>query len=176
MTRSGGRPPGGASPPAAALAGAAALAMLAAGPEAAGAPGPGEAGEGRQAAATVEMTNELAFTPDSVVIRAGQSVEFRNSSALVHTVTGDPSKATLDASVRLPDGAEPFDSGRLEPGEDYTRTFETPGRYRYFCVPHEGARMRGTVVVKPASGGDGSPRGTRDPTAGRGPSGRGPGP
>lgn len=110
------------------------------------------AGLGSRAAATVEMTNELTFTPDTVVVRAGQSVEFRNTSALVHTVTADPSKATLDASVRLPDGAEPFDSGRLDPGETFTRTFETPGRYAYFCIPHEGARMRGTVVVKPAGG------------------------
>lgn len=106
-------------------------------------------GERAGAADTVEMTNRLTFAPDTVVIRAGESVEFRNTSALVHTVTADPAKASLEASVHLPDGAEPFDSGRLEPDETFTRTFETPGRYGYFCIPHEGAKMRGTVVVKP---------------------------
>lgn len=122
---------------AAALAGAVALIAAA-----------GTSGAPRQAAATVEMTNQLTFTPDTVVIRAGETVEFRNSSALVHTVTGDPSRASLEESVRLPVGAEPFRSGRLEPGTSFSHTFETPGTYRYFCVPHEGARMRGTVIVE----------------------------
>lgn len=102
----------------------------------------------RDAAATVEMTNQLTFTPDTVVIRAGETVEFRNSSALVHTVTGDPSRASLEESVRLPEGAEPFHSGRLKPGADFSHTFEAPGTYRYFCVPHEGAKMRATVIVE----------------------------
>lgn len=121
---------------AAALAGAVALIA------AAGARAP------QDAAATVEMTNQLTFTPDSVVIGVGETVEFRNTSALVHTVTADPSKASLDASVALPEGAEPFDSGRLEPDGSYSHTFETAGTYRYFCVPHEGAEMRGVVVVE----------------------------
>ena len=101
----------------------------------------------REAAVTVEMTNQLTFAPDTVVIRAGETVEFRNTSALVHTVTGDPSTASVDASVHLPDNAEPFDSGRIEPGESFSHTFESAGTYRYFCVPHEGAKMRGVVVV-----------------------------
>lgn len=122
---------------AAALAGAVALIA------AAGASG------SRRAAAAVEMTNQLTFAPDSVVIRAGQSVRFRNTSVLVHTATGDPSRASLEASVRLPEGASPFHSGRLEPGQTFSHTFRTPGRYRYFCVPHEGAEMRGVVIVKP---------------------------
>ena len=99
-------------------------------------------------AATVEMTNQLTFTPDSVAIGVGETVEFHNTSALVHTVTGDPSRASLDASVRLPGGAEPFHSGRMKPGATFSHTFEAAGTYRYFCVPHEGAKMRGVVVVE----------------------------
>ncbi|WP_263792166.1 cupredoxin domain-containing protein [Salinibacter sp.] len=49
---------------------------------------------------------------------------------------------------RLPDGATPFHSGDLEPEATFEYTFETPGRYRYFCVPHEAA-MRGVVIVEP---------------------------
>lgn len=148
----------------AALVAAAALAgSAAAGPSSPAAPGrpgasPPPGARHDTVAASVEMTNQLTFAPDSVVIRAGQSVRFENASALVHTVTGDPSEASLEASVRLPEGAEPFHSGRLAPGGSFVHAFETPGRYRYFCVPHEGAEMRGTVVVRPAgSGPDRSP-------------------
>lgn len=130
-----------------------ALATAAAGSLPHGTPAPGPDGSGvrdspEPPADTVTMTNELTFAPDSVVIEAGQTVLFRNASALVHTVTADPSKASLQASVHLPDGAKPFDSGQLAPDEEFSRTFDTPGRYRYFCVPHEGAKMRGTVVVR----------------------------
>ena len=102
----------------------------------------------QEATATVEMTNQLTFTSDSVVIGVGETVEFRNTSALVHTVTGDPSRSSLDASVHLPEGAEPFHSGRMKPGETFSHTFESTGTYRYFCVPHEGAKMHGVVVVR----------------------------
>ena len=121
---------------AAALAGAVALIAAA------------EASAPQDAAATVEMTDQLTFTPDSVVIGVGETVEFRNTSALVHTLTGDPSRASLDASVRLPGGAEPFHSGPMKPGGTVSHTFETAGTCRYFCVPHEGAMMRGVVVVE----------------------------
>lgn len=108
----------------------------------------GVPGAAQEPAATVEMTNQLTFTPDTVVVRAGETVEFRNTSALVHTVTGDPSKASLEGSVRLPEGAERFHSGRMKPGTGFSHTFETPGTYRYLCVPHEGAEMRGTIIVE----------------------------
>lgn len=98
-------------------------------------------------AATVEMTNSLEFTPDTVVIRTGQSVHWKNTSLLVHTVTGDPAKETKEISASLPDGAQPFDSGNLDPEETFQHTFTVPGTYGYFCIPHEAA-MRGVVIVK----------------------------
>lgn len=33
-------------------------------------------------------------------------------------------------------------------GETYTHTYQVAGKYRYFCVPHEGDEMIGTVSVK----------------------------
>ncbi|MDX1618649.1 MAG: plastocyanin/azurin family copper-binding protein [Balneolaceae bacterium] len=99
-------------------------------------------------AATVGMTNTMKYTPDTVRIEAGESVRWRNSSLLVHSITGDPSESTVDGSVRLPEGAEPFDSGLMDPEATYTHTFETPGTYQYFCIPHEGARMYGWVIVE----------------------------
>ncbi len=101
-----------------------------------------------EADAVVMMTNDLKFTPATVTIQRGQTVEWRNTSLLVHTVTADPAKATLAESVRLPDGAPAFDSGTLDPEATFRHTFTVPGTYRYFCVPHEGAKMRGTVIVE----------------------------
>ena len=98
-------------------------------------------------AIVVEMTT-LTFSPLSVTIRAGEAVEWRNTSLLVHTVTGDPSKATIEGSASLPSGGQAFDSGELNPQAIFRHTFRIPGTYRYFCIPHEGVRMRGTVVVQ----------------------------
>jgi plastocyanin len=99
-------------------------------------------------AAEVGMTNTLEFAPDTVRIDVGETVRWTNSSVIVHTVTADPDAATLDESVRLPDGADPFDSGTLDPEATYEHTFDGPGTYRYFCIPHEGTKMYGTVIVE----------------------------
>ncbi|WP_241997224.1 plastocyanin/azurin family copper-binding protein [Halorubrum sp. SD626R] len=36
----------------------------------------------------------------------------------------------------------------MAPSENYEHTFEEPGTYEYFCIPHEGSGMVGTVRVK----------------------------
>jgi plastocyanin len=95
----------------------------------------------------VEMTNQLTFSPSSVTIQVGDSVTWRNTSQLAHTSTCDASKANdPEASVRLPAGAEPWDSGILTPGGEFSHTFETAGTYRYFCIPHESV-MVGQIIV-----------------------------
>lgn len=101
-------------------------------------------------AAVVGMTNTLKFTPDTVRVDVGETVRWENTSIVVHTVTADPEEATLDESVRLPEGASPFDSGNMDPEATFEHTFEVPGTYRYFCIPHEATKMFGTVIVKPA--------------------------
>ncbi|RME57663.1 MAG: halocyanin, partial [Candidatus Dadabacteria bacterium] len=75
-------------------------------------------------------------------------VEWTNTSPIVHTVTADPKKATLEDSTKLPKGAKPFNSGNLEPNAVFRHTFTVPGTYRYFCIPHEAAMMRGEIVVE----------------------------
>lgn len=99
-------------------------------------------------AVTVGMTNALKFTPDTVRIKAGQTVLWKNSSLLVHSVTADPSEGTIEGSVKLPKGARSFNSGLMDPEEIFEHTFNKPGSYTYFCIPHEAARMRGVVIVR----------------------------
>ncbi|MFB6099189.1 MAG: plastocyanin/azurin family copper-binding protein, partial [Salinibacter sp.] len=73
-------------------------------------------------AAVVNMTNMLKFKPDTVRIKVGETVRWKNTSVIVHTVTADPEKATMEKSLRLPEGAEPFHSGRMKPKETFEHT------------------------------------------------------
>jgi plastocyanin len=98
-------------------------------------------------ATVVRMTANLTFDPPTVQITAGESVRWENVSTFVHTATGDPAQAADPDNVSLPEGAAAWDSGILTGGATYTRTFTTPGTYRYVCVPHEGEAMVGTVEV-----------------------------
>lgn len=100
-------------------------------------------------ATVVEMNNRLQFLPDTVRVRAGKTVVWRNTSDIVHTVTADPSLAARPDNVRLPSGAQPFDSGDLVPGAEFRRRFDVAGEYRYVCLPHELAGMIGVVIVEP---------------------------
>ncbi len=102
----------------------------------------------QDAPAVVEMTGELNFQPSSLTIQVGDTVEWRNVSELPHTVTADPQKAADPSHVALPEGAEAFDSGFIQAGDSYSRTFDVPGEYRYFCIPHEGAGMVATLTVE----------------------------
>ncbi|MGZ5301807.1 MAG: right-handed parallel beta-helix repeat-containing protein [Actinomycetota bacterium] len=97
-----------------------------------------------------------AFDAGIVRIRPGRSVGWSNDGNSPHTVTAD-------------DGS--FDSGNLEPGATFTRAFDRPGVYSYFCKYHgaPGVGMTGIVVVgdveiPSASGGGVSPG--REPVPG----------
>lgn len=97
---------------------------------------------------TVGMTNAMKFTPDTVRVKVGDTVEWINNSLLAHSVTGDPSEAAIEGSATLPDGAKTFNSGMMDPEQTFTHTFETSGTHQYFCIPHEGAKMIGWVIVE----------------------------
>lgn len=104
-----------------------------------------------EAEVTVRMTDGLKFDPEKVTVEVGQTVKWINEpSTVVHTVTADTDKARNPEHVHLPEGAETFDSGRLQPGDVFTHTFDVPGRYKYFCIPHERAGMTGEVEVTAA--------------------------
>lgn len=109
----------------------------------------GEAGtSGGGANQVVEMNDQLKFDPETITIKVGDSVTWTTVGTVPHTSTGDPSKAANAANVSLPDGAEPWDSGMMNQGEEFTYTFQVPGEYKYICIPHELAGMLGTVVVE----------------------------
>ncbi len=101
-------------------------------------------------AVTVGMLSEgdaRKFEPAELTIATGTTVTWQHISGSTHTATADPSKVKDPANVALPEGVEPWDSGDLTGGQSWSRTLDVPGTYRYFCIPHEGRGMVGTVIV-----------------------------
>src|SRR4051794_20172949 len=50
--------------------------------------------------------------------------------------------------LRIPEAAEPWDSGYLvDPGQAFEVTLTVEGVYDYFCAPHEMAGMVGRIIV-----------------------------
>jgi len=97
------------------------------------------------------------FRPGEIEVEAGTTVVFRNTGNRRHTVTAYESRIPEDAEYFASGG---FDSeraaregwmdgfeGHIESGTEYEHTFEVPGEYHYFCIPHEPEGMVGTVVV-----------------------------
>ena len=102
-------------------------------------------GDGAQ---VVEMNDQLRFEPEQLTIRVGDTVTWRTVGAIPHTSTCDEDKANQpEEHVQRPEGAEPWDSGLVNTGEEYSRTFEVAGEYTYFCIPHEAAGMIGYLTV-----------------------------
>lgn len=79
----------------------------------------------------------LAYAPARLQVAPGTTVIWTNADPLPHTITASDSR---------------WDSGNVAPGKTWSRTFEQPGRYEFFCGPHP--FMKGVVVVAGARGTD----------------------
>jgi plastocyanin len=106
--------------------------------------------EVRGPTAVIKMSDDNPmYQPNSILIRAGQTVEWLNTGQVSHSVVDDPAKALKTDDVSLPAGVPSFASGNVMPGGKYRHTFLTPGRYRYFCMSHEVDSMVGEIIVQP---------------------------
>ena len=74
--------------------------------------GPAHGAPDTRAAAVVDMGFE-SFTPTAVTIKAGQLVEWRNTSPITHSVSFDPQAARKAGDAALPQGVQPFSSGDI---------------------------------------------------------------
>lgn len=94
------------------------------------------------------------FDPIGVLVRPGQTVRWTCTSN-VHTATAYHPK-NGGHSLRIPEGAEPWDSKYLLPGQTFEVTLTVEGVYDYFCLPHEMAGMVGRIIVGKPGGGPGT--------------------
>ena len=114
-----------------------------------------------QAAATVEAlaldsdqgAGQNVFSPAVVWVEQGATVTWENASGSHSATSYHPD---TDGTLRIPEGAAPFDSEIMSEGDTFEHTFEEPGVYNYFCRPHRGLGMVGLVVVSEATSGPGT--------------------
>lgn len=100
------------------------------------APGLTTASTSEPSSATIPSTSKVviegsAFGPASVQVQVGTAVTWINHDPIGHEI------AFQDIALD--------DSGLLDPGQEFTQYFLTPGTYSYVCGPHAG--MTGTIVV-----------------------------
>ena len=80
----------------------------------------------------VQVTmKDIKFNPDSLKVKAGQTVTWTNDDSVGHDVTAD--------------GFNSGGAGNIEPGKTFTHKFAKAGSYPYVCSVHPG--MEGTVKV-----------------------------
>ncbi|WP_458790405.1 cupredoxin domain-containing protein [Yoonia sp. MH D7] len=87
------------------------------------------AAEGHSTAHRVVIKG-MKFTPETLAIKAGDSVTWVNEDNMRHTATD------LNGA---------FDTGLLGNGQSATLTFGGAGRFNYRCTPH--SNMRGTITI-----------------------------
>ncbi|SHH32338.1 cupredoxin domain-containing protein [Halobaculum gomorrense] len=98
-----------------------------------------------------------AFRPYEITVSVGDTVVWENTSTRAHSVTA--------YEDQIPEGADYFatggydseaaareawdgSKGAISANQRFEHTFEVPGDYTYFCIPHEQAGMVGVVRVE----------------------------
>ena len=97
----------------------------------------------------------VGFDPIGILIQPGQTVRWiMDSPGNPHTTTAYHPRNGRH-SLRIPEGAPPWDSGFLvNVGDRFEVTLTVEGVYDYFCLPHEAGGMVGRIVVgRPAGPG-----------------------
>lgn len=103
----------------------------------------------------VDMTDRLTFEPATLAVTPGDTVTWRNLGAVAHSVTAYEDRIPADATYFASGGFDSeaaaraaYPEGRIRGEEAYAHTFEEPGSYAYFCIPHERSEMTGTIEVR----------------------------
>lgn len=99
----------------------------------------------------------IDFRPQRIEVPPGTTVVWRNTNSRVHTVTAFeetvPAGAEyfasggFDSEAAAVDAYESRLAGGIQSGRTYSHTFQLPGEYGYYCIPHFNAEMQGVVVV-----------------------------
>lgn len=88
-----------------------------------------DGGGGTSNSNKIYMKNS-AFSSTSLTIAVGGTITWMNDDNMIHTVTAD-------------DGS--FNSGDIQVGSSFSKTFNSTGTFPYHCIYHSG--MTGTIIV-----------------------------
>ena len=80
---------------------------------------------------------QFQFMPPELAVKAGTEVTWTNEDDILHTATSGATPGTSDGQ---------FDGPMDGKGKSFSRVFDQPGRYAYFCNRHNS--MTGTIVVQ----------------------------
>jgi len=118
----------------------------------------GEEGE------VVDMNDQLQFAPADLTVEPGTTVVWETVGNQPHSVTAYEDDIPEEAEYWASGGfdsesaaRENWPEGSVEEGETYEHTFEVEGTHEYFCFPHEGTGMVGSIEVSADAGGGGEP-------------------
>jgi plastocyanin len=97
------------------------------------------------------VTLSLQFMPEDITVPVGTTVTWRNGESIGHTITsgawGDVNESTDLRGSQTADGL--FDHALApmgQEGDTFSFTFDEPGEYLYFCLPH--LTMNARVIVE----------------------------
>lgn len=76
--------------------------------------------------------DKLKFIPETLTVKAGETVYFKNSETALHTVNVDGKNV----------------SGNMKKNDVFTWVFQQPGSYKITCDYHP--QMKATITVEPA--------------------------
>ena len=85
---------------------------------------------------TMGANGNLVFEPNDITIDAGDTIHFVNEALPPHNIIVE-GRADLSRESLL-----------FAPGESQDILFADAGDYTFFCGPHQGAGMTGTIHVK----------------------------
>jgi len=85
---------------------------------------------------TMGSNGNLIFDPSDVTIDAGETIHFVNGMLPPHNIIVE-GRADLSRESLM-----------FSPGESQDIKFADAGDYDFFCGPHQGAGMTGTIHVK----------------------------
>ncbi len=74
---------------------------------------------------------QFLFSPSKLVVKKGTTITWINRDRVPHTATSHD---------------DVFNSRNLSLGESFSYTFNDPGEYNYFCIPHPW--MIGQIIVE----------------------------
>ena len=95
---------------------------------------------------TVKMGGDagtLQFDPPALTIKAGDTVKWVNNKLSPHNIVFDSTKVAEAQASKLSHKGLAFSAG-----ESFESTFSELGTYTYYCEPHRGAGMVGTITVE----------------------------